>query len=158
MPGEARTGQELARSSHDVQRPAVDTARAARLLGVSRQAVIDAIKRGSLPGYCIPGAQRMRWYVYSDALDPAHDRARQAAEEAARLRERLMATENALAATRASAEARRQSHELFEQATAHLAEANKAFMAAYKKLEGALELESAVAESAWIPNYPPGGG
>lgn len=64
---------DLLRSTHDPKRPAVDTGEAAAALGISRQAVLQAIRRGSIEGYGIPGAARTRWFVYRSALQQRLD-------------------------------------------------------------------------------------
>jgi uncharacterized coiled-coil protein SlyX len=64
---------DLLRVTHDPKRPAVDTGEAAAALGISRQAVLQAIRRGSLEGYGIPGAARTRWFVYRSALQQRSD-------------------------------------------------------------------------------------
>ncbi|MFL6161904.1 MAG: hypothetical protein ACJ74U_06710 [Jatrophihabitantaceae bacterium] len=64
---------DLLRSTHDPKRPAVDTGEAAAALGISRQAVVQGIQRGSIEGYGIPGAARTRWFVYRGALQQRLD-------------------------------------------------------------------------------------
>jgi hypothetical protein len=58
------------RPGRDRERPAVDTAVAAERLGLKRYTVARKVQQGALPGYGIPGQERVRWYVYEDALPP----------------------------------------------------------------------------------------
>ena len=154
---EPATALSLVRTGHDPDRLALDTRKAADLLGVSRQAVIDAIKRGSIPGYCLAGPKRMRWFVYADGIDPAYDRARQMAHESDRLRERLATVENALASQQAVAELRRESQALFERAMMLTTEATQLLVQAYQKSVEAQELAASFNRSSWVPTFLPGG-
>lgn len=58
------------RPARDRERPSVDTAEAAKRLGLRRYSVARRIQQGTLAGYGVPGPERVRWYAYEDALPP----------------------------------------------------------------------------------------
>jgi len=60
---------DLLRPSHHPAEPHIDTGEAARQLGISRQAVAQAIQKRRLAGYGIARARRTGWYALKSAVD-----------------------------------------------------------------------------------------
>jgi hypothetical protein len=145
----------LLRRAHDPNRPALDTAEAARILGKSRQAVAQAIASGRLAGYGIPGTRRTRWFAYVDAVSPPADTEQALRDKVAALLRRVAELEDELTTTRALSEAREQSRRALEDALAHAMSANADLVAASVKLRGAADLQESRNKTALIPEHPP---
>jgi biotin operon repressor len=108
------TTARLIKLAHDPRRPALSTADAADRLGMSRQAVVQAIQRGTIEGYGIAGDSRTRWYVPLDVVK-ARERV-DVNDELKRLRSRNRELEDALAVMRNANEKQRQADLLLREA------------------------------------------
>jgi hypothetical protein len=126
------------KTAHDPRRPAMSTAEAADRLGMSRQAVAQAIQRGTIEGYGIAGDSRTRWFVPIDVVK-ARERV-DVNEELKRLRDRNRVLEDALAVMRNANENRRR-------ADALLREALELGRQAQKRAEDACAASSAAVET-----------
>jgi hypothetical protein len=74
--GEAERRESLLRDSHDPDRPAISSGKAADRIGFSRPYVAQRIQDGKYPGYGIRGTARTRWFIYEDvveALERGHE-------------------------------------------------------------------------------------
>jgi hypothetical protein len=151
----SRALPELVRERHDPARPGVNTAEAMKLTGMTRQGVIQAIIAGRLPGYALAGPKNLRWFVFRDAVAPEADREEQLEREAAELRERLTAAENALAVLRATQEQRREAERLFRQAMAKIQGANEDLAAAYHKVAEIADAADDQRVGDWVQPFPP---
>lgn len=89
---------------HDPRRPSLSTAQAADRLGMSRQAVVQAIHRGAIEGYGIAGDSRTRWFVPIDVVEAREAAAGGIHGELARLRARNRQLEEAMATLREAGE------------------------------------------------------
>ena len=112
---EADDGVVQIRKAHDPRRPALNTADTATRLGITRQAVTQAVHRGSLEGYGIAGESRTRWFVYEDAVEAREASGAGVKGELARLRERNRELEDGMATLLESIERRRHAEELMRE-------------------------------------------
>jgi len=124
--------------------------------GMSRQAVVQAIQRGSLAGYGIRGPQRTRWFVYRDAVESSGSREEVLRERIVALERRCEELENALTSTREISEAREKSRRLLEDALRDLQASNIKLLDASMALRPVTELTEGSQDSVLIPSYPPG--
>lgn len=141
---------DLLRPGHNPARPAVDTAEAASQLKITRQAVVQAIQRGSLDGYGIPGPQRVRWWVYRDALEHrmADPDLRERYEDLLR-RHRTLQVEAAV--LQETLEQRNRAYRLLRQSDEHLLQALSTLRQAFAELDDATSNNARLTETL-VPN------
>lgn len=149
---EPDSSRPLLRTGHDPERPAVDSSQAAAALGISRQAVREAIRRRTLDGYGVPGPQRVRWWVYRDALERRRSQP-ELAERYQELERRHKALQDEVAALQEAMERRERAYRLLRESDEHLVSAVSALRRAFAELDDATSWQSRLT-STLIPDSP----
>lgn len=142
----------LLRPGHDPERLAVDTSQASAELGITRQAVVQAIQRGALDGYGIAGPQRVRWWVYRDALERRKS-GPELEERYNALEGRHKALQDEVAAFQEAMERRERAYRLLRESDEHLVSAVAVLRRAFAELDDAANWQGRLT-GRLIPDSP----